>query len=187
MAGRNSSPAAIVLLAGGLVILGSCLALSARFASSDFLGFYAGAKLAPSGRMYQADEIRRIESQYGAVAIAKPYHRPPFYALATTPFALLPYRWAFLLWQTLNLAALCLFVLLWPAQARFRAAVLTLWFAPVWWSFGLAQDMPFLLACAALAGRLLDRRRSLLASKTSCGPTSLLTSKNCSARISRRS
>ena len=156
-------PGEVVLLGFGAVVLGLCLELAAKFPSSDFLGFYAGAKLAGTREIYDAAAVERMEQTYGRLDRAKPFHRPPFYTLALAPLAQLPYRRAFGLWQALNVAALGAFLWLWPFADRTRAAILTLWFAPLWMAIGLAQDTGLVLASLAAAARLLDRKRPVAA------------------------
>src|SRR5262249_10220117 len=114
-------------------------------------------------QMYDSQAIERLERKYGHIDTPKPYHRPPFYSLAIAPLALLPYGWAFAIWQAINLLALFAFWRLWPAKDRFHMIVLSLWFTPLWSAFGLAQDTTVLLALVGLAGRLLQRRNPMLA------------------------
>jgi hypothetical protein len=70
---------------------------------------------------------------------------------------------AFYLWQIGSAIALGVFVKLWPTHDRIYAILLTPWFGPLWFVFGLAQDTTFLLACISLAGWLLHRRQPVLA------------------------
>ncbi len=82
------------------VVMGSLLLAGARRA--DFLNLYTGASLAHSGqysRLYdysaQSAVSRRLEPD---VTLVFPFVRPPFYALALSPLALLPYDHAFRIW-----------------------------------------------------------------------------------------
>jgi hypothetical protein len=104
-------PIAVAFLAIALwTVVGSLLVPGAQ--RTDFLNLYTGASLALHGNFrhlydYQVQsEVSR--SLMPDVTAVFPFVRPPFYALAISPIALLPFRDAFAAWlvlQTLVLLA----------------------------------------------------------------------------------
>lgn len=129
----------------------------------DWPSFYAGAKLAPEGsaRLYSFAASRAITGRFMNPAWVWAFVRPPLYATALYPLGLLTPHAAFIVWQTLNLAALvCVVALLWPTP---MAVAATLSCAPMWTSFRQGQDMPLIALAAALSIALAERKRNFLA------------------------
>ncbi|MGZ4730770.1 MAG: glycosyltransferase family 87 protein [Terriglobales bacterium] len=143
----------------------------------DFTAFYAAATLVRSG---QAADIYNPSAQFRAQArfTADPelrrgplrYIHPPFEALLFVPFALFPYRAAFVLWDLANLGMLV------AAAAILRATLLPdsgihIWdlllglmaFFPIFANFFQGQDAILLLLLVALAFRAMKLRVDFLA------------------------
>ena len=81
----------------------------------DFLAFYTGAAFVRDGRsrdLYDLEAVRRAESATARAAgidlgaTFGPWWNPPFYALALSPLARLPYATALDVWRWINVAAL---------------------------------------------------------------------------------
>jgi hypothetical protein len=116
--------------------------------SSDFASFYAGGKLAGSLAFYSPDAVFAAEK--AAMGCYKPYLifiRPPFYALLMAPFAHLPFEAAYWLWRMLGLAALGVFLWLWPGD-KLAAVAGCAWFFPLAANFTVGQDVTLVLALA---------------------------------------
>ena len=129
---------------------------------TDFLSFYAGARLAGSSGLYSVQSAHALEAVYEQhPAEVRAYIRPPFYAAALWPLGRLPYRMAAIAWQLLNVAALAGFVLLWAP--RVPSHVLACTFFPLFVDLWVGQDVPILLFLVALSVSLLSRRRNFLA------------------------
>src|ERR1700680_3099550 len=99
--GKGVVPLAVALLAIALwTALGSLMLAPAQRA--DFLNLYTGASLALSGHfgdLYDYSIQSAVSrAQVPDVTLVFPFVRPPFYALALSPLALLPFRDAFAVW-----------------------------------------------------------------------------------------
>lgn len=125
----------------------------------DFISFWAAGRLGLSGHAalaYDFTAHRAVELQATMVA-GLPFGYPPAFLLLATPFALLPYPQAAVLWV----------VLTWGAYA----GAVRLWAPKAWW---LAMAMPplllnaitgqagFLVAALFIAGMALLPKRPLL-------------------------
>jgi hypothetical protein len=130
---------------------------SVRQGHTDFLSFYAGAKLAGSPHLYSLSHISEIQREFRAADEIKAFIRPPFYAVLLSPMGRLPFRTAELIWQSLLLAAAAAFITIWAPHPR--SVLLCCWFVPLWVSLIIGQDMPLLLLCVALSALLLRRDR----------------------------
>jgi hypothetical protein len=148
---------AALLLAPLLVALA---ALPLEHWETDFLSFYAGAKLAGTGQLYALDAVHQIQAGYEREpAQVRAYIRPPFYAMLLWPFGKLPFRAASVVWQVLNVAAIGVFIWNWR---RDRAVTIVL-FVPLLIAVALGQDVPIFLAVFAGAVWLLRKKRFFLA------------------------
>jgi hypothetical protein len=133
-----------------------------REGNTDFLSFYAGARLVETPEsLYSAEHADAIQRTITPLGGVRPFIRPPYFAALLWPLGRLSYSYAHLLWQLLNLAALAAFVLLW--SPRPLSVLLCCWYLPTWLSFLSAQDMPLVLLATALAGFLLRSGRHLSA------------------------
>jgi hypothetical protein len=81
----------------------------------DFLPFYTAGTLVREGRhreLYHLDAIRAAEHRIADMVdlplgdAVGPFWNPPFYALPFAPLSALPFRAAWVVWMTLNVAAL---------------------------------------------------------------------------------
>jgi glycosyl transferase family 87 len=79
----------------------------------DFTIFYAAATIVGEGsgqKMYNGEEQYRVQKEFAGDIDSRrgplPYNHPPFEALVFLPLTLLPYRYAFLVWDMLNTVAL---------------------------------------------------------------------------------
>jgi hypothetical protein len=127
---------------------------------TDFLSFYAGAKLAGTPQLYSVDAIHAIEAAYERETVqVRAYIRPAFYAVLLQPLSRLPFRTASVVWQILNVLAIGVFIWLW---CRDQAALVVL-FTPLWVCLMIGQDVPLFLAIIAASVWLLRKDRPLLA------------------------
>ena len=134
---------------------------SVRRGRTDFLSFYAGARLAGSPHLYSLSHISGIQREFRAADEIKAFIRPPFYAVLLSPLGRLPFRTAELIWQALLLAAAAGFIAIWAPRPL--GVLLCCWFVPLWVSLIIGQDMPLLLLCAALGILLLRKDRPFIA------------------------
>jgi glycosyl transferase family 87 len=79
----------------------------------DFTIFYAAATIVGEGsgqKMYDGEAQYRVQKEFAGDIDSRrgplPYNHPPFEALIFLPLTLLPYRYAFLVWDMLNTVAL---------------------------------------------------------------------------------
>jgi hypothetical protein len=157
---------ALACLAGiacNALILGPGLIHTVR-GQNDFLGLYPGGRLAGGSGVY--DPVQSAAVQRQAVGYSNPrllFCRPPYYAALMWPLARLPYFPAYLLFETLMLAAAAAFVRMWPATGWRTTLAATCWSLPLAAAFAIAQDVAALLAAIAGALLLLKRRRDFAA------------------------
>jgi hypothetical protein len=127
---------------------------------TDFMAFYAGAKLAGTPNLYDSARVRGEQIKaLGAYGAGLQYVRLPFYAGLLSPLARLPYRAAIAVWQCISILAMLGFVLLWRIPDRATTVLACGWSLPVIMVFLLAQDVTLLLFLLALAVRLADREK----------------------------
>jgi len=81
---------------------------------NDFLGFYAGARLVGSGKLYDRNAVREVHLQAVGQSGEIEYGRLPCYAWFLKPLGSLPYQTAYVLWAALLAAAFVGFIVLWP-------------------------------------------------------------------------
>jgi hypothetical protein len=134
--------------------------------TTDFSAFYAGAKLAGTPQTYSPDAVFVAEER--ATGCPMKGHmenlifiKPPFYAVLMWPLAQLPFMTAIVAWRILGLAALGVFLWLWPGDRLVHAAG-CVWFLPVATSFNVGQDVAFVLAAATGACLALRTGRPFL-------------------------
>lgn len=124
---------------------------------TDFVSFYAGARLAGSPHLYSPAHVRETQIDVEGPSYMRAFVRPAFYAVLLRPLAWLPYFSGLVVWQLLNLGALAAFVMLW--QPRAFAAALCCFYLPVWINLSASQDGMLVLLCAWLSVRLLGKGR----------------------------
>ena len=125
---------------------------------SDFLAFYTGAKLLPSGEIYSLPAARGVARTLTDKDEYYPFIRPPWFAALLRPFAWLPPGDALFAWRVLMALAIVGFALLWPTPVLANLAAAACSF-PVFSSLLTGQDMPLILLWLAAALRLFRRGR----------------------------
>lgn len=143
----------------------------------DFTAFYAAGTLVRSGEaadLYDPSAQFRVQAQFTDNPELRRgplrYIHPPFEALLFVPFALFPYRTAFVLWDLANLG------MLFAVATSLRATLLPnrgihikdvalglLAFFPIFANFFQGQDAILLLLLVALAFQAMKRRADFLA------------------------
>lgn len=159
-------PIAVAILALALWIAFGSLLLPGAL-RTDFLNLYTGATLALHGNFRQLydysaqSEISR--SIVPGLTAVFPFVRPPFYALAISPLALLPFRDAFAAWLVLQ-SFLLLAIWCW-AWRRFGpdSLVWTSLFLPTALGIASGQDCVVMLAIYCAVWEALRRKRETLA------------------------
>jgi len=130
----------------------------------DFTVFYTGAKIVREGlsrRMYDAAVQNQVQKEFAGSINSRrgplPYIHPPFEALLFLPLTWLPYRYAFLVWDLLNVVALFGVSLILRHHLKALRAVppwefvlCSLAFFPVFATFLQGQDSILLLLLFAL-------------------------------------
>ncbi len=131
---------------------------------NDFLGFYAGGRLAGTAGLYNAEAVRAAQLQaIGEWSPSMQFIRLPYYALLLKPLALLPYRTAYLAFEALSLGSLLVFLLLWPDVTRSTKWVVCCWSLPLFVCLFDGEDTTFLLLWIALAVQAQRRGKPALA------------------------
>jgi hypothetical protein len=134
-----------------------------RVCTTDFSAFYAGGTLAGTPETYSPSAVFAVEDR--AVGCHTPnliFIKPPFYAALMWPLAQLPFPAAIAIWRALILAALGVFLWLWPGD-RLAHLAGAAWFLPAATSFNTGQDVAFVLAAATGACLLLHKRFPVVA------------------------
>jgi Glycosyltransferase family 87 len=125
--------------------------------TTDFSAFYAGGRLAATPQTYSPQAVFAAEDHATGCHIENLiFIKPPFYAVLMWPLARFPFPAAIFIWRTLGLAALAVFLVLWPGDRLAHLAGCA-WFLPVATSFNVGQDVAFVLAAATGAFVLLRR------------------------------
>jgi Glycosyltransferase family 87 len=157
----------VVMCLAGLVVnaatFGPALGLTAR-GTTDFMGFYAGGKLALSDYLY--DPARVIDTEATSEGRSSPtrlFMRLPCFALFYRPLAQLSYPAASALWEILCTLSIVAFAVLWPARRGWHTALACCWSLPMWMTVAEGQDIGFLLLWIAVAAVLVRRKRPLAA------------------------
>ena len=154
-----------------VVIAGEIHTLSQKDPLGDFGAFYTVGHILnrhPPERVY---DVTFLMGQYYSLlphappGIYHPYSHAPFEAILFRPFALLPYRWAYVAWQVFSLLAfwtgtalVCRTVQLGPRTSALDVCVSMLLFGPFTDGLLIAQVTAFTYFWLALA-IYCDRRR----------------------------
>jgi Glycosyltransferase family 87 len=165
----SSLPIALACAAIGTLMsiaIGSNVVSHAR--EHDFLDLYTGATLALHGDFARLDDYReQLQTEQAIAPDAKrpliPFMRPPFYAVALAPLALLPFRTAFVVWLAIQIVLLA--VCWWVAYRRFgpNAVILSAFFLLPGLGIAHGQDAVFVLLPLMLGYLELERGRDLAA------------------------
>jgi len=131
--------------------------------ANDFAHLYAGGRLFGTPDLYSRQANEAVEKPLiGGVLEGSRFMRPPFACLFLKPLSLLPYRIAYWLFQLCNMAALALFLLL--VRHRWRdVGTMAVMSAPVLGAFVNGQELPMLIACAAVSLWLARRKHDFAA------------------------
>lgn len=127
----------------------------------DFLNLYSGGTLAlhgPLQQIYTPEVQLKTERTFvPKLPALVPFVRPPFYALALTALAAIPFQWAFGVWLGVQ-TAVYLSVLTW-AKSRWGPDALLFgsMFLPATLGIASGQDCVFMLAIVAGMIALQDR------------------------------
>lgn len=130
---------------------------------NDFMGMYAGGRLAGTPEQFEPDA--HIREQVRATGWAAPsilYTRLPAFAILFRPLGRMEYRRAYALWQALSLTALAVFLAVWPAPNRRLLLCAACWSFPLFAVVAGGQDLIFLLLILAVVWRF-GQSRPLLA------------------------
>lgn len=130
--------------------------------NNDFANFYAGGKLAGTGKLYDADAVMAIERANPGRETILPYMRLPFEALLFWPFAQFPYVTGYRLWELFLLACAIVFALHWPAVDRKIVVLACFWSLPLFDSIALGQDSALMLVIVLGAVLALRSGRQML-------------------------
>jgi hypothetical protein len=152
---------ALVCLAGLAVnaaIFGPALALTAH-GTTDFMGFYAGGKLAFTPGLYNSTKVMLTEQTFeGMSSPTRLFMRLPVFSLFYWPFAQLKYPAASAVWEALCVLSLLAFALFWPRRQRRYTFVAACWSLPAMLIVAEGQDIGFVLLSIAVAFLLMRRR-----------------------------
>ena len=156
----NSALVGLISIAALVIV--SFAWLRAQAGDSDFLSFYAGAKLAGSPHLYSVQRVNAIQANYARKPEeVRAYIRLPYYAALLWPLGRLPYRKALVIWELINIAALAGFILFWsPRAINFPLAC---FYFPTWQGLMGGQDVPLVLLCFSASAFLLLRKRDVAA------------------------
>jgi len=130
---------------------------------NDFLAYYAGGKLTTDPGLYDPARVAQEQLKAAGMAgVALPVSRLPVFTAFMAPLVRLPYRTAYVVFQSFSLLAVVLAVLLWPSRGnRGAMAIACCWSVPLSAAFANGQDITFLLLCLSIVARLIDRRPAL--------------------------
>ena len=155
---------AISLCAIGFALLGGSLIVGRNTVNgTDFLPFYAGARLVGTGRMYDAQSVWSAQlaamGKYGPSLL---FIRMPCFALFLWPLAQLPYTIARHLWMILQIFAVFAAVWLWPGSRK-TALIVTCWSLPVLMCLADGTDTALIFFWLVVWRRLESRNHPVAA------------------------
>lgn len=137
----------------------------------DFTVFYTAGRIVREGlgsRLYDTRTQQAVQGEFATDEDIRrgplPYIHPPFEALLFVPLTLLAYRWAFIVWNVVNLGILTAVMWLlrgWLASLRNLSVglmvLISLAFFPIFANFHQGQDSILLLLLLVLGLRASDR------------------------------
>jgi hypothetical protein len=122
---------------------------------SDFAVFYAGGQLVGTPALYSAAAAQAIQKrEMGCTTGSAIFIRLPYFAAFMWPWARLPFWSSFVLWRTANLAAIGVFIWLWPSPREWSLLVCA-WSLPLGYAITNGQDVGFLLMWLAIGQALV--------------------------------
>lgn len=162
--GRLPMALAVAVCLAGLIALALPFARdwgAIRQGLNDFPAFYLTPRLLGTGHLYdQAAFLAEQRRMLGRVCANIQFIRLPYMAVLLAPLSHFSYSAGYALWQTLSIAALAVFVWLWPARSPF-ALIIVCWFPPVAANLANGQDVAYVLLWAAIAASLVQRGRNV--------------------------
>jgi Glycosyltransferase family 87 len=152
--------AILLLCIPGLVLN---LGMAVHFAGSaiDFVQFYSASRLAGTGHLYDWDQLKALEKQYGGPPI--PSGRLPTAAYAMRAVSWLPFFPARMIWLAICFGSILAFGAWWPGLDRRVMFAALAWSMPVGFLLMLGQDTPLWLLFFTAGLVLLEKDRPLLA------------------------
>jgi hypothetical protein len=124
------------------------------------MSFYCGARLVGTPDLYNPTRMIEVQTQAaGWSSRSRLYCRPPYYAMLVWPLSRLPYLQAYYVWQALSVAAVLLFVVLWPIGDAGLKAAACCWSFPLFSALAQGQDVTFVLALIAVVASLARKGR----------------------------
>jgi hypothetical protein len=118
---------------------------------NDFLQLYAGGRLVGTPELYDYKAHERIHVEVSETHTYYPsiyFTRLPFYALFLSPLARLPYKTAYLIWQSVSFLAVFAFIAVYTKEWP-ETVVMAALSVPLLINFTNGQDVGL---CAALVG-----------------------------------
>jgi len=96
----------------------------------DFRGYYAAARvILAGGDPYDYRQVAPVLLEITGKMGNNPYYYPPWFALALTPLALLPYQLARVVWLLLNLAMMIAALVMTPSVLDWQVRGWRRWLA----------------------------------------------------------
>ena len=140
------------LIVIGMALIGIVLRVIAlagmpasQLCGSDFGVFYAGGVLAGTPELYSPTAVQAIQTrEMGCSTASAVYLRLPVYAVMVRPLTWISFWKAFLLWRLASVAAVAVFIWLWPAP-RHWTMLACAWSIPLAFSITNGQDSAFLI------------------------------------------
>jgi hypothetical protein len=129
---------------------------------NDFIGYYAGAELAGSPDLYNADAVARTELPLCEIPRFLAWIRLPFYATLISPLRLWSFQHAYWVWQFVSLIALLGFIYYFPAP-RWMTILACCWSVPLLECFIMGRDVVFVMVVLAVALSLFTRGKHFAA------------------------
>lgn len=126
---------------------------------NDFLQLYAGARLVGTPELYDYKAHERIHVEVTEAHTYYPsiyFTRLPYYALILSPLAKLPYKTAYLIWQSISFLAVFTFILLYTREWP-ETVVLAALSVPLLVNFTNGQDVGLSAALVGFAFLLIRR------------------------------
>lgn len=126
---------------------------------NDFLQLYAGARLVGTPQLYDYKAHEQIHIEVTEAHTYYPsiyFTRLPYYALILSPLAKLPYKTAYLIWQSISFLAVFSFILLYTREWP-ETLVLASLSVPLLINFTNGQDVGISAALVGFAFLLIRR------------------------------
>jgi len=127
---------------------------------SDFPVFRAGGELAGTDELYSAAAAQAIQkSELGCTSPSAVFIRPPYFAELMRPWTWMPFWRSFVLWRAANVAAIGIFVWMWPGRREWTLLACA-WSVPLAHGIIVGQDTGFVLMWVGIAAALMNGGRA---------------------------